>query len=345
MDATQAVIHFIGLVLFSTQVANDPGLHAILPTIQHTVSNPDPTDHQNHQMQFSLARRSPAHATPAGPAPAAVPANIEPHMSLLIFHKDLVPNNAPQQWNPSTILSKWPNATALTDYRYVELAGEHITFLVDAPNNPPATLPTNMPKFSCPNTTAPGLTPDYQWPYSKAAAVVDIPEGALSVCRVTKVADGRIDTRLVLNTGGTLTVYAQKAGVIKTLVLKTTGTPTIYVANVPPPRVDLTDKPNGDAHYYAYFKMIGKDKSSNCSGAPGVPPNTPYVADCKEEPVFIPPSPTGTGTGTSTTFNSRFVAISRRAVALGGPAASSQKQDPVLELMTANPECSNTQWP
>lgn len=320
MDATQVVIHFIGLVLFSTHVTNDPGLHAILPAIHF-----EPPTHGNPTQPVTAASSSSAspgvaHASPAAPSSSASPGaahasvstNIEPHVALLIFHEDVVANDS--QWQASTIVSRFPQAATLASWKYVKLTGEHITFIVDSPSNPRAKLPPNMPRLPrLPGATPTGLTSGYQWPYSKAAAVVDIPEGTLSACHATTIAAGRIDTRLTLNATGTLTIVAAKSGVVKTLVLNTSTNPTIYLVNVPPPRVKGTDAATaGDSHFRAYCSMIGKDQTGTCS-RPSVAANAEPVLGC--EPVFFAPGSTTGG----------FLEV--------GP------------IFSANAECSNTQWP
>lgn len=317
MDATQVVIHFIGLVLFSTQVSNDPGLHAILPAI-HAAPQTD-THVPPVPPLVDVKHLAPARALEPSPgaravAPASLSANIEPHVALLIFHQDIVANDS--QWPTSTILSKFPHAKALASYRFVALTGEHITFIVDAPGNPRAKLPTNLPRFSCGTLR---LTSGYQWPYAQAAAVVDIPEGRLWACEPRKIASGRIDTRLVLNTTGMLTVVAVKSGVLKTLVLKTTGKPTIYLANVPPPRIKGTNTAiSGPPHFQAYWQMIGRGQINTCSGPPIVAKGAPPLLPC--EPAFAAP------------------------VTSAGPGSMKEYLD-VGVIFSANAECSNTQWP
>jgi hypothetical protein len=317
MDATQVVIHFIGLVLFSAHVSNDPGLHAILPDVKQKfftapvigdlpktiAAEPASAGHDTAHPPLSTANPNPSDAH-VNFAP-----NIESHITLLIFHEDLVADDS--QWPTSTIISRFPHAETLTSYKYVKLTGEHITFIAGAPNDSPVALPENLPhlSLSCPTT---GLTSGYQWPYSKAAAVVDIPEGTLSTC-YSSVAPGRIDTKLTLNTTGTLTVVAEKSGAVKTLVLNTLNNRTIYLVNVPPPRVKgSAEAESGSSHFYAYYSMIGKDLTSTCIHSPSASANM-RVVGC--DPVFFAP----------------------------GSTDSDDREVP--PMFSANAECSNTQWP
>lgn len=311
MDTTQVVIHFIGLVLFTTQVTNDPGLHAILPTPGYT---PPKIPLKHHQ--FQAVARSPEPIQAAVPGSSAT--SVEQHIAVLIFHKDDLPKDDPANetgWEIKEMKKDYPGATALKSYKYVELTGEHITFIVDAPSNPLAVLPQNMPRFSC--NLSFGLASGYQWPYAGAKAVIDIPEGTLSVCTATKPASGRIDTKLVLNTAGTLTVVAVRSGVVKKLVLHTTANPTIYLANVPPARLNgSTTARTGGSHFHVYYDMI-EGSSSTCSKRRSVA-GAAAVLGCE---VAFAVSPISEGPS------------GRRAYLDVGTA------------FAVNAECSNTQWP
>lgn len=320
MNATQAVIHFIGLVLFTTQVENDPGLHAILPAIRHPFDTPP-------------IASAPPPGVSAGVASHTLGRHIETHAALLIFRRDIIENDS--HWKTS----RFPPTAGLAQYRYVQLTGEHITFIADAPSYVSAELPPDMPRLSC--ATPAELTSGYQRPYSEAAAVVDIPEGTMSVCEAKGVAPGRIDTRLTLNTTGTLTVLAVKSGVVKTLVLDTSNNPTIYLANVPSPRLnDTPTAPNGQPHFLAYYGMIGKDQPSKCLVRPTSPVNVP---DCDQKPVFktIPPA--------TNSIPTLFVRVRRQLRAIffqpSAPGTPTEHfPDDRIKAM-ANAECSNTQWP
>lgn len=330
MDTTQVVIHFIGLVLFSTQVSNDPGLHAILPTITHDFN---PSSILNPPTQVAAAPSS--SASPSA-APASFATHIEPHVALLVFREDIVVNDS--QWYASPIVSRFPEATELASYKYVQLTGEHVTFIVNAPNNLAAGLPANMPRLPTCGTTG-ELTSSYQWPYSQAAAVVDIPEGTLSVCKKAELA-GRIDTRLMLNTTGTLTVVATKSGIVKTLVLNTTNNPTIYLANVPPPRGEgLAPAGVRSGHYLAYYRMIGKE-TSTCAGPPRPDACAPTMPDCGMTPGFPIIAPA------TTVAIGRFVQLRCNIRALFQRAGTGGTHQPIRDSMpSVNAECSNTQWP
>jgi hypothetical protein len=329
MDATQVVIHFIGIVLFTTQVSNDPGLHAILPEIRHDFN---PASSASLQTSLSTASGSIPNSS-AAPSTSVPATHIEPHVALLIFRRDIVMNAS--QWQTST----FPPTAGLSQYGYVQLTGEHIAFIANAPNTIPAELPPNMPRLSC--ATPAALTNGYQRPYSQAAAVVYIPEGTLSPCQARRTASGRIDTRLTLNTPGTLTIVAVKSGGMKTLVLNTSNNPTIYLANVPPLRLSGTrTAPSGQPHYLAYYSMIDRNQPGRCLAQP---PSAANVSDCDEKLVFRTVGPA------TTTISTLFARVRRRFRAIfippGGPGTPTEHFPEDRIMLMANAECSNTQWP
>ena len=353
MNPSEVVIHFIGIVLFSTQVTSDPGLHAILPAIKHdfnpwAIHNPPnqvvaapsstPTHNLNppaiHHRPTQVAAAAPSNASPSA-APGSFSTHIEQHVALLVFREDIVVNDS--QWKAKRIVSTFRNAEELAAYKYVELTGEHVTFVVDSPSNPLAKLPADMPRLPTCGRSTGELTSGFQWPYTQAAAVVDIPEGTLSACHARKVANGRIDTTLRLNTTGTLTIVGAKSGVVKTLVLNTTNNPTIYLANVPPPRgKGLAASHTAARHFLAYYRMIGKDETSSCLGSPA----GPAVPDCVPQPVFpIIATP-------SAVFNGRFARMHHRVRALFLGLSLFPPERPETEVLRIkNAECSNSQWP
>ncbi len=337
MNATQVVIHFIGIVLFSTEVTNDPGLHAILPAIRQDFHQPP-----IGRLPQSVSADGASSASP-GAAPDHSSAHVEPHVAMLIFHQDLILNES--QWPTLAVVSKFPEKTSLAAYRYVELTGEHIAFVVDSHRNGQATLPPNMPRFSCGKTR---LAKGYQWPYSDAAAMVDIPEGELSVCDAGTIAPGRMDTRLLLDTSGTLTVVAAKSGRVNTLVLRTTANPTIYMANVPLPRVKGALGATADApHFQAYFDMLDRGRTTVCTGKPLARKGAPAVAGCVTRPVFRTLDPALAGADGGFSPPHRVVRAHggvRPPVQPPLPLSAGQYH-PMGIMFMANAECSNTQWP
>lgn len=340
MSATEVIIQFVGLCLFSAGVPNDPGVHAILPRItsglhEHATdvelgqaSTRDARSARGAAVTEESASQVRRGATPAPPAGA-----IEPHVTMLVFHKDLVDNDS--QWPVAMIPG---GGNPLKDYRQVTLNGEHVTFLAHGVNPPLTSLPALMPRFSCPlaNGNPALLTSGYQFPYAAAAAVVDIPEGVLEACRPGAVAATRVDTKLTLNTSGKLTVVAMKPGAAKVLILKTTTAPRIYFLNVPNlwAAGNQTASSIGEKHYVAYYRMIGKDVNSACSGPPAVPGSLSALPSC---------SSTGSLYRMASANPTISLVANRDAKPLG-PLAGPPKNE-VFDPDTANSECSNSAWP
>ena len=325
MNPVEVIIHCIGLLLWTSAVPNDPGLHAIMPAVQ--------------------ASRFPAGAEPRMANPEAF-TNIQTHTALLIFPAAAILDDS--KWPAQQIAAPQQLQQRLQGYRHIRFAGEQVSFITGAPNNT-ASFTSPMPKMNCGRTR---LTPNYHWPYESAAAVIDVPEGEVQACDAGSIAPGRIDATLKLKTAGTLTVIGTKPsdGSVKVLVLKITSPQTLYLANVPLARVINPHlfHETGDKHYLAYWGMVGRNKVTPCSGAPALAANESVPA-CAPPP-FIP---TGPGTGTDPNINARFAASQQRtAVALGGPGgraagtiAQKIPDNAVLELLTVNSECSNTGWP
>jgi hypothetical protein len=342
MDATQVVIHFIGIVLFTTSVLNDPGVHAILPAIQQEFASATINDLPKEVTSAGTSSATPgatisdlpkqvasAKTSTSVTTHAHVSTEIEPHVALLIFREDIVANDS--QWPASS----FPKAAQLSPYKYVQLTGEHVTFIVDSPKNGTAGVPPDLPRLA--DAASAALSSGYQWPYAKAAAVVDIPEGGLSAC---DPGGGRIDTTLLLNTTGTLTVVAAKSGVVKTLVLKTNSNPTIYLANVPMPRGNGPHTgATGERHYLAYYRMLGKDLTNTSLVAPS---NSVSVPHCEENVALSANVPT------TTSPRSVFARLRLRLRAFFQPSDPGTPtehfpEDKIIAL--TNAECSNTQWP
>ena len=253
--------------------------------------------------------------------------HIEQHVALLVFPANIVVDDS--QWKALMFESNHPRLGKLAGYKYVELTGEHITFVVDAPNDRLSEIPANMPRLpECGMTGK--LTSGYQFPYTRAAAAVDLSEGTLSVCG----KGGRIDTRLMLNTTGTLTIVAFKSGQAKTLLLNTAGNPTIYLANVPSPQnAGVADAHNGSPHYLAYYRMIGREESRPCAGAPASSART-SVPDCNF-PTTEPATEVAHGV---------FAQLHRRLRALFHSDDTTGPPFPGY-IFAVNAECSNSQWP
>lgn len=334
MDVTQVIIHFVGLALFSASVPNDPGVHAILPRITSSFHRHE----RIHVPEISQARMQSLPHIQYG-------SGVEDHVAMLVYPAAIEDPASP--WKGAAIPGAAP---ALSSYKQVTLNGEHVRFLADGPNHSLTALPQIMPRFTCPMTNGvkPPLTASYQWPYAEAAAVVDIPEGVLQACKPGAVAVNRIDTKLTLQTAGKLYVMATKAGVAKTLVLKTDTRHRIYLLNVPGrwARGDTLTASTGESHYVAYYGMVGRNKSSGCSGAPALAAGESITTMCGEsESQYGSLGPAGTG-GPQVVGRYATAALSRPAAgASSTPPPPPTSVDLAIGAAVANAECSNSAWP
>lgn len=277
MNPSQVVvIHFIGLVMWTSAVANDPGVHAILPRVQPSSVVAD-TDPHHHQRARGVAAFN----------------TIEPHVGVLLFPASALHDDSNWPALPFALPANNP------PFLHVALAGEHLNFITGAPNDPVTVKPT-IPKLRCDNAT--GFIPGFQWPYAEAAAVVDVAEGEVYGCNATL---GRTDSRLKLQTSGLLTIVGTKPGEVKTLVLKINSPTLVYLANVPAAYLEqgAAYTPTGDSHTLAYVAMLGKSKTNPCTAAAArrsaarPKPGPAIVATtnpqpCTEPPPLIPPGQT-----------------------------------------------------
>ena len=233
MDPTTAIIQFIGIVLFSAAVPDDPGLHAIIPRIGHV-----------HKSEF--------HNLPPEEAPENLASvgkqEVENHISVIMYRDEDKLYNVGGWRADGDLANGW---------KYLALNGERIRFISDGSNGdttvPPVELPRVGVSSSCSLTGAPvSLNEEFLPPYRGAIAVVDIPEGKLSACATA----GRRDTRLLLDTNGVLVITAtKKFEEPKALMLK--GNAVVFVANIPPyAMIKATDLKVGAEHWTAYNAML-----------------------------------------------------------------------------------------
>ncbi len=250
MDTTTAIIQFIGIVLFSAQVPNDPGLHAIIPRIGHVhkqqIEVLPKLDTQSQQNQAALTTM-------------VAPSGVENHFAAIIYRDaDRVDKAGGWQYD-GTLANGW---------RYVELDGDQVQFLTNGANED-AQIPANLPRtggsLSC-NNDPQTLKSEYQPPYVGAAGVIDIPVGRLSTCETnTKTVTARLDTRLHLDTRGVLVIAAMKGTTTKTMVLK--GDAVVFVANIPPYTLKYeVNYEIGQPHWLAYNNML----TESCGEKPAV---------------------------------------------------------------------------
>ncbi|HEV7240101.1 MAG TPA: hypothetical protein VGQ36_12750 [Thermoanaerobaculia bacterium] len=236
MSATEAVIHFIGIVMLTASVPNDPGVKAIVPRIEGFAV-------ESATQRVGRGRRS------SEPVRA-----VEPHVAAIIYEK-----------SDKLGISNWTPANFRETWEYVVLQHERLQFVTSAANGTPS-IPRDLP-HACSTMT---LQAPFQPPhYTSAAAVVDIPEGSLEVCVARQSNDspsgGRADTRLFLKTNGSFVIVATNASEpAKTITLKPDA--TVFLVNIPPTRLDietpLTSLVESLPHHQAYDAMGG---TSNCT--------------------------------------------------------------------------------
>jgi hypothetical protein len=241
MDATTAVIQFIGIVLFSAQVPNDPGVHAILPRLAHA---------EHAHLSSGNAANIIKDVT-----------GIEEHVAVIIYREEDRLHRVGGWRSEGTLRNGW---------EYVRLRGEQVQFLTNGANDAPK-IPTDLPRVrsnSClvaADAKPVALRSSFQSPYKGAAAVVDIPFGRLDVCATnTPSVTERVDTRLLIDTEGVLVIAATKTGErAKTIALD--GDAVVYIANVPPYYLFYGEPTNaGDPHWQAYNEML----DTPCPGRP-----------------------------------------------------------------------------
>jgi len=232
MSATEAIVQFIGIVMLTAGVPNDPGVHAIVPRIEGSGL-------QTERRAYSLPHLG--HGT-------------EKHTAVILYEQSA--RIGPPTWTPTTFQTSW---------EYVVLDGERIQFVTSAVNGA-ASVPRDLP-HACPTMT---LQSKFQGPdYMGAATVVDIPEGSLDVCLAQNADNnglGRADTRLFLKTSGSFVIVATKPNKpAKTITFHPDA--TVYIANIPPRYLDPLSPSvaGGTPHYTAYDEMGG---TTNCTPKP-----------------------------------------------------------------------------
>ncbi len=274
-----AIIHFVGLCVFSSQVPNDCGLHVLLPRVVYSSFSTSATSRIESAPPAQLAggRVAPpqtksqhevsslANATTSTQVPHDTP-HVQDHVSLLVFSKAFYASNL--NWKPTDLPGN-------TSYYYVRLDGDRVRFETHTKGNVAASLANlSLPHLQTECCHAmQALNPGFLPPYTGAAAVFDLPEGSVSACLAsTPDNNGRMDTEVTLNTSGSLVISASTMTVSKEIRLKTgpSGDIEAMVANVP---VDFLNgiftEPqlsaiNGVPHVHAYYQM-GDGNSASCA--------------------------------------------------------------------------------
>lgn len=304
--AATALIHFIGIVVFSRELSPDHHLQALMPRISG--SGP-------------IVRRAAVGTHP--PLPLV---SVESHTAFIAFATcDYVSSTG---WAPAGM-------ETVPGQLFVRLDGERITIIpsigparstdvnsrrqplpstFEAGNSNELLLP-HLQKTCCPAMTK--LKPDFQPPdFRGAAAVFDIPYGNASACGANApgVQWSRIDTRVTIDNDGYLTISAKKDN--KTKEIRLRGGAQVYVANLPSDFLEpgvhthIASAP----HFMAYFQM--SESPNSCSNW-----TVPVVKPCAtpslwREGIQGTPPPVPPGTSTS-----------------------------ILEFARVDFECSNSLWP
>lgn len=247
MDTT-AIIQFIGIVLFSSAIPNDPGVHAILPRI-------DSGMHAEHTVNAGTAQQ-PAEEQPMG---------VEDHVAVILYRDEDVISQS-KSWKRTGVLKN--------NWNFVELDGEQVQFITNRRNDEPK-IPRDIPRAVSPASrclmaaTAPvGFRNEFQAPtYRGAEAVVDIPAGILSACAAdSRTEANRIDTTLVMKTDGVLVITGKKTTEARAKTITLAGDAVVYVANVPPHFLftGVAEQAPGEPHWEAYTAML----DTPCKDAP-----------------------------------------------------------------------------
>jgi hypothetical protein len=239
MDTT-AIIQFIGIVLFSAAIPQDPGVHAILPRIEAQT-------HAEHYVNPGDAKQD-AQMSAMG---------VQEHVAVILYRDEDVISRGKGWRRTGSLKNGW---------EFVELDGEQVQFLTNTENAQP-TIPGDIPRAVMPTSRCllssikpVGFKDEFQGPdYKGAVAVVDIPSGKLSACAArTRDESNRVDTTLLLNTDGVLFIAAKKSADAKAKTLALDGDAIVYVANVPPHYLftGIAEPPTGEAHSEAYRAML-----------------------------------------------------------------------------------------
>jgi hypothetical protein len=257
----KATLHFAGLVLFTSRAVRETNAVPI---------NSSEVAHQVMAYMPSVKSGLHAHARQAN-----FQQQVEDHTAVIAF-------------NPGDLLAVsggWQTQILRSNLSYIELIGEHISFVADGANRI-AQIDSRLPhvggaQLLSQYRSAPG-----------AAAVFEIPYGKLSAC-MADVADHRVDTKLTLENHGTITIKADNG---KSATFK--GGATIRLANMPMAwLISMTGSANEASHYTVYCQMTG---DTQCAmGALSSP-----ISEVCGDPSLVMLPPPGVRIGTNSTQSS-----------------------------------------
>jgi hypothetical protein len=246
--------------------------------------------------------------------------NVESHAPILVF-KDADHVKYENQW-------PWHPFKPASGYSYVTLRGERVRFIMNG-RNATATIPKELPHLKDSCTRMETLSDGYQPPaYGAAAAVVLLPRGDATACRMTSDMNGRIDTRVRMVNSGNFQVVAGN----KSITLRDGA--VIAIVNAPTEWIEggLSTAAISAPHFNAYFAMA---QTRSVSSKTCTLLRPAKVKTCPPLDFYRPP------------VNPADLPIAMHhliaAAAPGGGQNPPDNRIPPKPMATF--ECSNTQWP
>jgi hypothetical protein len=312
---TVAIIHFIGLAVFSREFGPKPGpLQAILPRVPAVATPRQPVPQHN---LAHVAVETEVHR--AG--------SVEPHTAILAFPAGAYVVD--HGWKPNELEIDGA-------YWYVRLNGEQITFSDSAPARvierrgaPTSTQPVSQADIGLPHLrgcfkNVADLKPAYRGPgFAGAVAVFTFPDGVATAqaCSAnstnTAVQPSRIDTQVSMPVRGNLIITAGKGASKKDIVVR--GDTKVIVGNLPTTWLegDMTEHASAP-HYEVYYAMGATNTGSAGDFACALNQHTITPCPGAPTPTIMPQS-----------------------------GSNAQTQIPHWPDPNAhvNYQCSNTQWP
>jgi hypothetical protein len=340
MPASSAVITFVGIIVFSNQLATDGHLRALMPRIPKASPG----------VMYSAARSPGAlPGVDAGggvskAASAMALTQVEEHWGFIAFKTcDYISSKG---WAPTGL-------EALPGYLYVRLDGEQIRFAgttTPPPNPTPSSdrrqpLPNdfgatlgpalNLPHMQ-PCCEKPGLWPEYLPPrYELAEAVFDLSTATRVTNGVGENTNNRADTMVTVANNGVLEIVGSKNG--KEKVLRLNGTAQVMVGHLPPDFILGGSPKSGPPHCLAYSAMLVV-RNSTCAKRAGC--DATAAANrltCDAQYVTQPPNGTG---------HSHINIMAREGIDSGSTTASDTTvPGDIRDQLRFDEQCSNTQWP
>jgi hypothetical protein len=236
---------------------------------------------------------------------------VEEHKAVLIFRQcnfATAPN-----WQVNDL----PNFPGV---KYVDLTGSIIQFVGNKSNAAASLTNLKLPKLKFDATSCKQMTElagGYQWPYRNVTAMIDVPAGDLKGCTATSSpgVTKRIDTVLKLNYDTFLVANAGVMNGFKELRLRSNcqdGRIEVVIYHGPWRAFSGDTSPksptalDGAPHYQAYYWMTATNAASCVAPSTAAP-------DCGIETEWLK----------------------------GGSGVGKKE----VEVMQADFECSNTQWP